>query len=53
MYILLCCMCFFKASITAKCGNFCRLLECISSVLSNSVDPDQTAPVGSTQFAAY
>ena len=35
-----------KAQIAKKVVWFCRLLKCFSSFLTNSMDPDQTAPVG-------
>ena len=43
-----------KAPITPKVICFCHLLKCFEASLTNSVDPDQTAPVrsGSTLFAS-
>ena len=35
-----------KAPITTKVVCFCRLLNSLEASWSNSVDPDQTAPVG-------
>ena len=35
-----------KAPITTKVVCFCRLQKCFEASLTNSVDPDQTAPVG-------
>ena len=36
----------FKVPITTEVVCFCHLLKCFSSFLTNSVDPDQTAPLG-------
>ena len=46
-----------KAPITIKFVRFCRLLKCLNASMANSVDPDQTAPIGavcsgSTLFAS-
>ena len=46
-----------KAPIATKVVCFSRLLKCLKSLLANSVDPDQTAPIGavcsgSTLFAS-
>ena len=46
-----------NASIATKVVCFSRLLKCLRSSMANSVDPDQTAPIGaacsgSTLFAS-
>ena len=35
-----------KAPIATKVGCFSRLLKCLRSLYSKSVDPEQTAPIG-------
>ena len=41
-----------KAPITIKFLCFHRLQKCFDAFSTNSVDPDQTAPSGSTPFAS-